>query len=239
VALLAKQAVQTIPRAADRQGEPIGVHKHETARNLAKRASNIVWLAVAFEGGLGVIAVAIAQWFDLPLRSRLQVDGETVFRSAVAMLPMLVLLAVAMRSTWRPLAKLRQEVSRMVHELFTGVNVFGLAAVSLAAGFGEELLFRGVLQPLAERWSGAVIGLFVTSVVFGALHAMSRMYFVLATAVGFYLGWLAQHFGDLLTPIAVHALYDFAALVLLVRHWKIRSIDEGLQAMDGLVEEPL
>jgi membrane protease YdiL (CAAX protease family) len=239
VALLAKQAVQTIPRAADRQGEPIGVHWHETARSLAKRASNIVWSAVAFEGGLGVIAVAIARWFDLPLQSRLRLDGETMFRSALAMLPMLVLLAVAMKSTWRPLARLRQQVSHMVRELFTGVNVVGLAAISLAAGVGEELLFRGALQPLAERWWGAAIGLVVTSFVFGALHAMSLIYFVLAAAVGLYLGWLARHFGDLLTPIAVHALYDFAALVLLVRHGKESSIDQGRQARDRLVEEPL
>jgi membrane protease YdiL (CAAX protease family) len=128
---------------------------------------------------------------------------------------MLVFLAFAIRSDWRPLAGIRRQVSRMVRDMFGGVNWLGLAAVSIAAGFGEELLFRGALQPLAERWWGVGAGLIVVSLFFGALHAMSRTYFVLATAVGLYLGWLAQHYDDLLAPIFVHALYDFAALVAL------------------------
>jgi membrane protease YdiL (CAAX protease family) len=181
------------------------------------RGSNVVRLAVAFEGGLGIIAAALAQWFDLPLRARLVLDQWVAIRSILESAPMLMFLAFAMRSDWPPLVRIRRQVSRMVREMFGGVNWLGLAAVSVAAGFGEELLFRGALQPLAERWWGAGVGLIVVSVIFGALHAMSRTYFVLATAVGLYLGWLAQHYDDLLAPIFVHSVYDFAALVVLMR----------------------
>ena len=55
------------------------------------------------------------------------------------------------------------------------------------------------------------------SVAFGALHAASRTYFLLATLVGLYLGWLALAFDDLVAPIVVHAVYDFAALITLQR----------------------
>jgi membrane protease YdiL (CAAX protease family) len=174
-------------------------------------------LAIAFEGGLGVIAVAMAQWFELPLRTRLVLDQWVAIRSILASLPMLVFLWFAMRSDWRPLVGIRWQVSRMVREMFGGVSWWGLAAVSIAAGFGEELLFRGALQPVAERWWGASVGLIVVSVIFGALHAMSRTYFVLATAVGLYLGWLAQHYEDLLAPVFVHSVYDLAAIVALIR----------------------
>ncbi len=191
---------------------------------MLNRGSNVVWLAIAFEGGLGVIAVAMAQWFELPLRARLVLDQWVAIRSILASLPMLVFLWFAMRSDWRPLAGIRWQVSRMVREMFGGVSCVALAAISVAAGFGEELLFRGALQPLAERWWGAAIGLLIVSVIFGALHAMSRTYFVLATAVGLYLGWLAQHYDDLLAPIFVHSLYDFAALVVLMRG---RSVGSG------------
>jgi membrane protease YdiL (CAAX protease family) len=137
---------------------------------------------------------------------------------------MLVLLAVAVSSHWSPILDLRQRVGEMVRQLFMGVSWLGLGTVSLAAGVGEELLFRGTLQVLAERWWGATVGLVVTSLIFGALHAMSRTYFTLATAVGLYLGWLAQHFDDLLAPIVAHSLYDCAALVVLMR---MRSVGSG------------
>jgi len=191
------------------------------SRFVVKRASNVVLLAVAFEAGLGVVAAALAQWFGLPLRPRFQLEAAVAARCVLAALPMLIFLAVAMRSRWTPLAKLRREVSRMVCQVFAGVSWPGLAAVSIAAGIGEELLFRGALQPLAERWWGAAFGLLAVSLLFGALHAMSWTYFVLAAAVGLYLGWLAQRYDELFTPIFVHALYDFAALAALMHTRKV------------------
>ncbi len=94
--------------------------------------------------------------------------------------------------------------------------------ISILAGFSEELLFRGFLQPL---W-----GIAAASIVFGTLHAATFGYFMLATAMGFYLGWLFQYTGNLLVPMAVHTLYDFFALNLLARiylHESGRSSDRA------------
>ncbi len=44
------------------------------------------------------------------------------------------------------------------------------ASAGLAAGFAEEILFRGVLLRLAERWLGTAWALGLTSVLFGAAH---------------------------------------------------------------------
>ncbi|HMA98728.1 MAG TPA: CPBP family intramembrane glutamic endopeptidase, partial [Wenzhouxiangella sp.] len=52
----------------------------------------------------------------------------------------------------------------------------------------------------------------VASVVFGAMHALSRAYFMVATAMGFYLGWLYLATGNLLIPIVVHFVYDWVVL---------------------------
>ena len=81
-------------------------------------------------------------------------------------------------------------------------------ALSLAAGAAEELLFRAVLQ--------AKLGLLLTSLLFGALHAVSAAYFLIASFIGAYLGRLYEGHG-LLVPVLVHALYDFAALLLYRR----------------------
>jgi membrane protease YdiL (CAAX protease family) len=184
-----------------------------------KRPSHrIVAIAVAFEAALGLAAVALSSYFHLPLAQRLRVTQATAVRSCFALLPMLLLLWIAMHTHWRPIATLRRQVQRMVREMFAGVGWAGLAMVSLAAGVGEELLFRGALQPLAERWLGPLNALIIVSVVFGALHAASWLYFLLAAAVGVYFGWLAQSFDDLTAPILVHSLYDFAALMALQKH---------------------
>jgi membrane protease YdiL (CAAX protease family) len=57
----------------------------------------------------------------------------------------------------------------------------------------------------------------LASAVFGLLHAITPTYAILATVMGAYLGvvWIAS--GNLLAPIVAHALYDFVALVWLLR----------------------
>jgi len=179
------------------------------------RGSNFVALAVAFEALLGVAGVAIAQWGGAPIGERLELSATAIARGVAALTLMLLMLAVLMRSSWRPIAELRRQVRALVEQTFADAGWPALLAVAIAAGVGEELLFRGGLQPLAVRWSGPVAGVALVSVVFGLLHAVSWAYFVAATLIGAYLGWLAEAYQDLTAPILVHAVYDFVALMAL------------------------
>jgi membrane protease YdiL (CAAX protease family) len=182
------------------------------------RSATVVVIALAFEGALGLAGWGLAVWQDLPLARRLTASvGEVAVRSAVATLPMLLVLVYVTHSTWRPIAELRRQVEQLVGELFGDMGWPGLAVVSMAAGAGEEILFRGAIQPIAQGWFGATAGLVFASLLFGAAHAITRTYFLFATAVGLYLGWLALTFSELATPIAVHAVYDFVALIMLNR----------------------
>jgi len=181
------------------------------------RSNSIVPLAVAFEGGLGLAAFGLAWWLEIPLGPRLEVSTGVLWRGVIGLVPLLAMLAYVTQSRWRPLVELREQVEQLAGELFQGVPWPGLAAISIAAGVGEELLFRGALQPLVERWLGSAAGLLAVSAIFGALHAMSRAYFLLATLVAVYLGWIVQYFDDLIAPIVIHATYDFVALIVLQR----------------------
>ena len=61
-------------------------------------------------------------------------------------------------------------------------------------------------------------GLLAASVLFGLAHPITPAYAVLAAMIGVYLGWLWLAFDkNLLVPITAHALYDFLALIYLVR----------------------
>lgn len=181
------------------------------------RGANFVAVAMAFEALLGAAGWLIAHYAGAPVEAKLEISAAALTRGVVALAPMLAMLAVLMRSDWRPLAELRRQVTALVGEMFGGASWPALLAVAVAAGVGEELLFRGALQPLAVRWTNPVVGVAIVSVVFGLLHAVSWTYFILATAIGLYLGWLAEAYQDLTAPIFVHGAYDFVALMVLVR----------------------
>jgi len=94
--------------------------------------------------------------------------------------------------------------------------------LALIAGFSEELLFRGVIQPWMENAWGGVVGLFVSNLLFGLVHAVTPLYAVLATAVGIYLGYFLDY-GEqrnLLIPIVIHSFYDFLAFVVIIRTYR-------------------
>lgn len=89
--------------------------------------------------------------------------------------------------------------------------------IGFAAGFGEEMLFRGVMQYGLMAKLGTTGSLAVVSIVFGALHAVTPLYALLAGIASAYFGYLYLSFGNLAVPIYAHALYDVGALYYA--HW--------------------
>ncbi len=86
----------------------------------------------------------------------------------------------------------------------------GTIGLSIAAGWGEELLFRGALQP----W----IGFWAASILFAAAHALlprggwgAVRYVAVVFVIGLGLGVLFHHAG-LIAAMTAHAVYDFVAL---------------------------
>ncbi len=117
----------------------------------------------------------------------------------------------------------------LIVPMFQNCTWVELAAISLLAGLGEELLFRGVFQAAMAQWTGdflphspaaAMVGdwiaLVAVAILFGLLHAVNVAYAVLATLMGLYLGWLWMATGNLAVPIVAHAVYDFLALVYIL-----------------------
>jgi len=170
-----------------------------------------------FESSLGFAGILIALWTGTPLYSRLEITAEALRRGVLASLPMFLFLGVVTMARWAPLVRLRRQVESLVRELFAESHWVEIAMISFAAGLGEEVLFRGALQPWIASWTNPLFALCAVSVLFGLAHSISTIYFLVATLVGFYLGWLALAYDDLLAPILAHSLYDFFALVYLQR----------------------
>lgn len=84
--------------------------------------------------------------------------------------------------------------------------------LGVLAGFPEELLFRGSVQP--------ELGMIPAAIIFGALHAATPAYFIYATVAGALLGGLTAWRGGLWSAIAAHTLIDVVMFLLLIRTWQ-------------------
>ena len=91
-----------------------------------------------------------------------------------------------------------------------------MALVAALAGFGEELLFRGLLQLGFSKILHVWLAIFVTSLIFGLAHAVTPTYCVLAFLISLYLGFLLIHTENLVVPIIVHAFYDFFVFLFIL-----------------------
>jgi membrane protease YdiL (CAAX protease family) len=196
-------------------GEPEG--KPEAADRLPDFSRNAVYFALAFEGSLSVVAWLLGWLLNQPAWATVEFSATGAAMGVAATVPM---LAGFFMAVWLPLPAFKR-VLRVFDEFgrpfFAAYTVFDLAVLSLMAGVGEELLFRGVVQGLLDRWWGPWVALPVASILFGALHALTPTYVLLATLAGMYLGGVWLITDNLLVVIIAHALYDFAALVYLLR----------------------
>lgn len=87
-----------------------------------------------------------------------------------------------------------------------------LILVAVFSGVGEEVFFRGVLQP--------ELGIGIASLLFGVLHlGPDRRYLIWtfwAVGAGFLFGFLYERTGGLLAPITAHVMHNAATLLM----WK-------------------
>ncbi len=95
-----------------------------------------------------------------------------------------------------------------------GLSSLGIVVLAVLSSVGEELLFRGLLQPWLGLWPQAIL--------FGLLHQMpgpSRWIWAgWAFLVGLALGALFELTGSLLGPLVAHALVNGLNLSFLKRY---------------------
>ncbi len=103
-------------------------------------------------------------------------------------------------------------------DLLADVPLSHAIALALLSGFGEELFFRGALQPR--------VGWFVASLLFGVMHVGPSRDFlpwtVFAIAGGGVFGGLFLATGNLVAPIAAHVLVNGVNLPILSRRGRRR-----------------
>src|SRR5262249_52313771 len=132
-------------------------------------------------------------------------------------LPLLGLFLIGRRWPVGPFRSIRTFLDEQARPVLAACAWPDLALISLAAGVGEEMLFRGVIQGALGRWLGPWTGWGAAGLLFGLVHPIPPGYILVAGLMGAYLGALWIVDGNLLSAMVAHGLYDFLALVLLLR----------------------
>ncbi len=113
-----------------------------------------------------------------------------------------------------------------IPELLTGILVIGVFA-----GVGEELFFRGLIQPKMQGYFRSPHwGIWVTAFIFSAIHAQF-FGFLPRVFLGALFGYLYHYTGSLFYPILGHILNN-ALTLLLVYGANQGFIDLDVQATD-------
>ncbi len=165
--------------------------------------------AVLFESSLIGVAGALGWWFGVDPFASLRCEGLAVVEGLAATVPIFGLFLLANRFPVGPLRKIKQFLIEALGPALTACRWYDLLLVAAAAGAGEELLFRGVLHPLA--------GLGWSNVLFGLVHFITPAYALMAGLLGTYLGWLLESSENILAPIVTHGFYDYLAFLVVAR----------------------
>ncbi len=104
--------------------------------------------------------------------------------------------------------------------------LFGLFVIAVLPALGEELLFRGTLQKLFERWWGRPhLAVWLAAAVFSAYH-MQFMGFFPRMILGAMFGYLYLWSGNLWVSIFAHFVNNgFVVLMIYLRGQKLVNID--------------
>ncbi|GIV15690.1 MAG: hypothetical protein KatS3mg022_1125 [Armatimonadota bacterium] len=176
----------------------------------------LFWLESALAvAGFGLLAARVyferITWQQVMIPTR----QDTVLGVLLTVVMLLVAMAGSAASErWAAWAFLKRWMLQL-SPLFAEIRPREMILLSVVAGFGEEALFRGVIQPLFSIW--------LASLLFAAMHVLrwdsdgiKMMLFY--TPFGLLLGGLYALTGNLWGCCVAHTLYDLIAL------WWIRQL---------------
>jgi len=106
-----------------------------------------------------------------------------------------------------------RELKSIIMQVLGKVSVPMAIYLSLVTSVGEELLFRGAIQPFA--------GILLTSVLFGMLHmghkGIVSAWSVWAFIAGYLLGWMYEETSSMWPPIIAHFGVNMISILNLRR----------------------
>ncbi len=212
-----------------------------------------VW-ACGFELAIGLAGLLLAWLLGIDARAYLGRIDKLAWKSVavelgigvVASIPMLIAITLLMKIPHDAIDAIKRLSDAPTMKALLSLSHGELLTLSLCAGIGEELAFRGCLLPwltaaggsdgplsnpfqVGDSFSEAVPGLLaaavlVSSIGFGLLHPITKLYVLVASLMGIYFAALMIATDSLLVPIVTHAAYDAAQFLIAKRELDAESV---------------
>ena len=166
-------------------------------------------LAIAFEGGLALVAMVFGWWTDIHPLQQFSFEWWPALQGIGLAIPLFVAFLLFFRFPIGPLRQIRRALMETLGSELAVCRWWELLILAFVTGFSEEVLFRGLFQ--------AWIGPLWSNILFGMLHWITPLYALLAGAIGALFSWSMQVTENLITPILTHTVYDFLAFLVVAR----------------------
>jgi membrane protease YdiL (CAAX protease family) len=208
-----------------------------------------VW-ACGFELAIGVVGLAVASFAGFDARAYLGQLTDLTWQSVaidvgigtLASIPMLIAVMLLMKIPHESISAIKRLSDAPTMKAVLSLSRVELLTLSVCAGIGEELAFRGCLLPWITSFRDAtgqwvntfdvgdsfrsadpsmlIVALLVSSILFGLLHPITKLYVFAASLMGLYFGVVMIATDSLLVPIIAHAVYDAAQFLIAKREFE-------------------
>ena len=162
----------------------------------------------------GALAIAAALWNGLRGRN-FSIGDSPPIGILLGLLAAVGTVSLGI-AIYRLVPVMRKMTEELAPELVDRMGAADLVLISVFSGVGEEMFFRGAVQP--------EFGITVAALAFGLVHiGPDRRYLiwtVWAVLAGFLFGFLYRYSGGLIAPVVAHSLHNAATFLIWKRSRK-------------------
>jgi membrane protease YdiL (CAAX protease family) len=181
-----------------------------------------LWALIAAPGLAFVLGFLFIYWTDTPWYLASGGVGFAILLGTLAGVLMYLLLIGFSRL---PTAQSLKDIMAQLQPMFSDMSVIHVIILSLMAGIGEEVFFRGFLQTWLAGFIGIQWAIVVGAIGFGLLHFASLGYFLITTVIGIVLGVFYHLAESLVLVIVWHSVYDAIAIWVISRYPELLGIE--------------
>lgn len=180
------------------------------------RRKDLLLNTLLVEGALAGLAIVLAWLLGPDLWQQFHWTMEGVAWGCLGAVPPLVVILLISKFPVGPLQHVADISEKILRPLLAPCRWPDYFLLATLAGFCEELLFRGWLQPYLATWMPVWASLLLGGLIFGLCHLLTSAYFIIAWIISIYLGLLLVWSDNLLVPMVTHGVYDLIALFVVM-----------------------